>query len=97
MARYLVEMCLLDFRMAKYSSRHIAAASIFFIKKIRRKTPCWEADLQQTTHLNENDIRQCARDICSLLQNVDENDQMDALKKKFSTPQFKEVGKIKIG
>jgi hypothetical protein len=69
LARYLIEICLLDFRMSKYSSRCLAASSIFFIKKIRKRQ--WEPTLQQATELREADIRQCARDICSLLQSVD--------------------------
>lgn len=95
LARYLIEICLLDFRMTKYSSRCLAASSIFFIKKIRKRQ--WEPILQEATQLREADIRQCARDICSLLQSIEENEQMEALKKKFSSSQFKEVGKIKIG
>lgn len=42
LARYLLEICLLDFRMVKYPSRCVAAASIFFIKKIRRRVPSWD-------------------------------------------------------
>jgi hypothetical protein len=89
LARYLIEICLLDFRMNKYSNRCLAASSIFFIKKIRRKQPSWDMTLQISTELKESDIRQCARDICSLLQTIEDNEHMDALKKKFSSPQFK--------
>lgn len=74
LARYLIEICLLDFRMTKYTGRCLAAAAIFFIRKIRKRQ--WEQELQETTGLRESDIRQCARDICSLLQNIDENEHM---------------------
>lgn len=97
LARYLIEICLLDFRMVKYSSRCIAASSIFFIKKIRRKMPCWDEALQSVSYLKEEQLKQCARDVCQLLQHIEENEHMEALKKKFSSPQFREVGKIKIG
>jgi hypothetical protein len=71
--------------MYKYSNRCLVASSIFFIKKIRKKQPSWDILLQTTTELKESDIRQCARDICSLLQNIDENEHMNVLKKKFSS------------
>jgi hypothetical protein len=50
--------------MKRHSPRLIAAAAIFFIKKVRRETPCWSSELVSSRKAKyANAIKKFARNI----------------------------------
>ena len=91
--RYLLELFLIEYRMIKYNPSIVAAASIYIALKITKKT---EANsVPKVTHYTEEKLRECAKDICIILDNV-EKSTLQAIRKKFSLPKYLEVAKIKL-
>lgn len=91
--RYLLELFLIEYRMIKYCPSIVAAASIYIALKITKKS---EANLvPKITNYTEEKLRECAKDICIILDNV-EKSSLQAIRKKFSLPKFLEVAKIKL-
>ncbi|CAD8136035.1 unnamed protein product [Paramecium octaurelia] len=96
LARYLIELSILEYSMIQFSNNVLACASIYLVHKIRRIHPSWNQDqMVPLTGLNEVEIRSCAKEMCSLLQNQDKK-QFASIKKKFSMPKYFEVSKIRI-
>jgi cyclin B len=91
--RYLLELFLIEYRMIKYCPSILAAASIYIALKITKKP---EANMvPKITNYSEEKLRECAKDICIILDNV-EKSSLQAIRKKFSLPKFLEVAKIKL-
>lgn len=44
----------------------------------------------------ESDLKACAKDLCMLLENAGEIQHCNAIKKKFSSPAFHEVTRIRL-
>ena len=94
LARFLLEMSLVEYKMLKYSLSNLASSAVYLVNKIKKKE-AWSEVLSRNTKYQEPQIRQCAKDLCLLLQNV-EKSNLQAVRKKFSAPKFFEVAKIKL-
>lgn len=94
LARYLIELSLVEYKMLKYSPSMIAAAAVYLVNKIRRYEP-WPQILERNAQYFEHNVRPGAKDLCLLLQNI-EKCSLQAVRKKYSNPKFLEVAKIKI-
>lgn len=91
--RYLLELFLLEYKMNKYNANLQACSSLYITFKITKKN---EIDkLIKICEFNEDQLRECSKDICCILDNV-EKSSLQAIKKKFSLPKFNEVAKIKL-
>lgn len=104
LARYLIELPLIEYRMLKYSPSNLAASAVYLTLKILPrqdenmqdvKQPAWEPKMQDHTGYQENDLRPCAKDLCILLQGI-EKCSLQAVRKKFSHPNFNEVALIRL-
>lgn len=91
--RYLLELFLIEYRMIKYPPSMLAASSIYIALKITKKTEANQ--VPKVTSYTEDKLRECAKDICIILDNV-EKSSLQAIRKKFSLPKFLEVAKIKL-
>ena len=91
--RYLLELFLLDYRMLKYNPSLVAASTIYITLKITKKRE-WER-IPSLSSYNEDKLRDCAKDICLILDGV-EKSNLKAVRKKFSLPKFMEVSLIKF-
>ncbi len=76
MARYLIELPLIEYRMLKYCPSLLAASALFLALKIIPrfdeinldiKLPAWDEKLHKHTGYNESLLRPCAKDLCILL------------------------------
>ncbi len=94
LARFLLEMSLVEYKMLKYSLSNLASSAVYLVNKIKKKE-AWSEVLSRNTRYQEPQIRQCAKDLCLLLQNI-EKSNLQAVRKKFSAPKFFEVAKIKL-
>jgi G2/mitotic-specific cyclin-B, other len=98
LSEYLIELGLLNCKMLKYTPSMMACGALYLTMKITKKPVAWPTCIKYT----ENEIRQCAKDLCNELQNNEkmndkgEKNALRALKKKFSAPKFCEVSKIKL-
>jgi hypothetical protein len=79
--------------MIKYNPSLLAASTMYITLKITKKT-----DMEKVTELigyTEEVLKECAKDICQILDNVEKN-SLQAIRNKFSLPKFMEVAKIKF-
>jgi hypothetical protein len=95
LARYLIELPLIEYKMLRYTPSMIAAAAVYLTMKILKRDSPWNDHLKEETQYNEQQVRPCAKDLCILLQGI-EKCSLQAVRKKFSLPKFNEVALIKI-
>ena len=91
--RYLLELFLVDYKMLKYNPTLLASASLYITLKITKKGEVEK--ICSLTEYSEERLRDCAKDICLILDNV-EKANLQAVRKKFSLSKFLEVAKIKF-
>ena len=92
--RYILEICLVEYKMLKYSPSMIASASVWLANKIFKDEE-WNDDLIKNTKLDEVAVKNCAKDIVVILQNS-EKSSLSAVKRKFSSTKMMEVSQIKL-
>ena len=91
---YLLTLCLIDCRFAKYTQGVIATTVCFFLKKIFYGVNINEF-LGNFVKIEENEIKNCLIDICFLLFNV-ENSIYTSINKKFKNISEEIISKVKI-
>jgi cyclin B len=91
--RYLLELFLVEFKMLRYNPSLLAATTIYITIKISKKIDYDQ--LYQVTNYSEDKLRECAKDVCTILDHV-EKSSLQAIKKKYSLPKFFEVSKIRF-
>ena len=72
LARYLIELPLIEYRMLKYCPSNVAASALFLAQKImQRGEPAWNEIIQTHSGYSESQLRPCAKDLCILLQGIE--------------------------
>jgi G2/mitotic-specific cyclin-B, other len=66
MARYLLELALIDYQMLKFGPSELACAAIYLVQKLFKKET-WSAQLQRMLGYSEKAVRPCARELCFLM------------------------------
>lgn len=97
LARYLIELPLIEYRMLKYSASLTAASSLYVASHILKKkiSPSWNHSMGRTTGYKESQLRSCAKDLCILFHGINKIN-LQAVKKKFSSSKFYKVGLITL-
>lgn len=85
---YFLELALLDYKMLRYRASVTAAAALYLSRKIHQSQDRW-----QNAHFSENELKACAKDLCSLAQNA-EKGNLQAVRKKFALERFSEVATV---
>ena len=91
MARYLLELALVEYSFLKYTPSNIAASAAYLAAKIFKMKTTWNALAQKCSQYTEQDIRSCAKKLCELITKG-KTSSLDAVKRKFSDKNFYEVG-----
>jgi len=94
LAKYLIELSLVEYKMLKYTPSNIAASALYLSSKILKKTP-WNEYLERNAQYTEQEVRPCAKDLCVLLQNAPKT-SLQAVRKKFSQKKYMEISKIQL-
>jgi cyclin B len=92
LAQYVLELALVDYKMIRYPPSHMAASAVLLSNKLLRRQPAWTQMAVKHTDLTENSLRGCVKEMRGLLSDA-ENSYLQAVRKKFSHPQFGEVAK----
>lgn len=92
LARYMLELALVEFKMMKYLPSNLACSAIYLVNKLEKREG-WPEIMTKHTKYNETQLRACARDLCLLLQNAGKSN-LQAVKRKFSSSKYLEVAKI---
>jgi cyclin B len=93
LAQYLLELSLVDYNMVKYSPSHVAAAAVLLSNKLLRHQPSWKEACVKHTKLTEQKLKECAKEMCALLEHAEHN-SMQAVRKKFSNAKYHSVAKL---
>jgi len=94
MAKYLLELALVEYKMLKYSPSNIACSAIYLINKINKREG-WPSNMAKNTKYAETQLRPCAKDLCMLLQNVGKS-SLQAVRRKFSSSKYTQASKIQL-
>ena len=98
MGKYLMESFLLDIKYIKYKPSMIACASCYIVMKFFKKKnykdsydkKYYSLPTDGKSKFNENDIKDCAKDICSLIDNIYKK-KFFGCQKKFSDDKHQNV------
>ena len=94
-ARYALELALVNYRMVKYQPSAVACSAIYLVHKLQKKKECWDEVMQRNSYYQEAQLRTCAKDLCALIQKAKKSN-LKAVTKKFSSSRYLEVGKIEL-
>tara|TARA_B110000285_G_C14845931_1_gene477581 strand:+ start:354 stop:773 length:420 start_codon:yes stop_codon:yes gene_type:complete len=94
LARFLLELAMVEVKMNKWNASMLAAASIYISKKIKESSLPWSPFMISQTGHSENEIRECARDICFILNNVENKSFYKAIQTKYNDPKYLSVSAL---
>lgn len=94
MGRYLLELCLIEYKIQKYKPSLLACAAVYLTNKLYKKEG-WSETMVRNTEYAEQELRTCAKEMCVLLHNSPKS-SLQAVRRKFSAPKFFEVAKIQL-
>jgi cyclin B len=91
--QYILELTLLDYRMIRYAPSHLAAAAAFLSNKLLKQHPSWPATMVRHTHQVEVQIKDCARELCKLVEEASRNKSSQAVHRKFCQAAYSSVAR----
>jgi len=94
LARYLIELATVEYKMMKYTQSNLACSAIYLVNKIQKKEG-WSELMIKHGKYSETQLRPCAKDLCILLQNAAKSN-LQAVRRKFSSTKYLEVAKITL-
>lgn len=92
LANYLLELTLVEHKMVKYSPSQLAAAAMLLSNKLLRRQPSWPSVVAKHTRCTEQSLKECAKEMCGLLEQAEQN-PLQAIRKKYSQPRHHEIAK----
>ena len=93
LAWFLMELCLINYKTLKFKMSQIAASAILIASKA---TNIYRNDwLYQNIGIQEKELGECCKEMYDFY-NYNLNHNLKAIRKKFSSPKFDEVAKIKL-
>ena len=92
LARYLIELGLVEYKLLKYKPSNIAASAIYLTQKTLKN---FSRSLSEQTPSTDTEIRVCAKELAVIAQRA-EKYTLQAVRKKFLNERFDEVAKIPI-
>lgn len=91
LGRYFLEIFLMDYRINKYQNSLVACAVVYLVLKINKYEDY--RIINCFTLSAEKDLKNCAKEICFLVENIDSTNLL-SIKNKYSAKEFHEVSKI---
>eukprot|EP00929_Paragymnodinium_shiwhaense_P000381 TRINITY_DN100628_c0_g1_i1.p1 TRINITY_DN100628_c0_g1~~TRINITY_DN100628_c0_g1_i1.p1 ORF type:complete len:558 (-),score=153.34 TRINITY_DN100628_c0_g1_i1:221-1894(-) len=90
---YLLELTLMDVKLASKTPSHLAAGALYLSNKLLRKSPSWPAALARSTRMSDAFVKESAKAICALLEQAETN-SLQAVRKKYSQQKYHSVAKL---
>ena len=92
LAWFLMELCLIDYKILKFKMSYIAASAILIAYKT---LGIYRSDFSSIIGIEENQLEECCKEIYNFyVYNSTHN--LQAIRKKFALTRFNEVSKIKL-
>jgi hypothetical protein len=95
LARYCIELCLLEYHMLRYLPSELAACSVYLATKILNREHNTLNLVARITKHDEERVRACARDMLVLFQAAPKHTLM-AVREKFASSTFFSVSSIRL-
>eukprot|EP00801_Mesodinium_rubrum_P004536 Mrub_04539.p1 GENE.Mrub_04539~~Mrub_04539.p1 ORF type:complete len:391 (+),score=129.13 Mrub_04539:53-1174(+) len=97
-AKYLSELSLLDVKYLKSMPSRLAAAAVYLSVKINKNADAnWNQDLCELSRLQEKDIRETAKILCSILKSYgSDKTSLQAVRKKYLLEKYMKVARVEI-
>eukprot|EP00826_Nyctotherus_ovalis_P005139 TRINITY_DN11152_c0_g2_i3.p1 TRINITY_DN11152_c0_g2~~TRINITY_DN11152_c0_g2_i3.p1 ORF type:complete len:376 (-),score=87.78 TRINITY_DN11152_c0_g2_i3:19-1146(-) len=95
LAQFLLELSLVDAKMLKHSASATAAAALYISKKLNNDFEKLDEAVEAVTNYTKNSLTWCAKDMIEVLKESSKS-SLQAVRKKFATVKYMEVGRIKI-
>lgn len=92
-AWFLVELCLPEYSMLRYSPSHLAAAAVFTAQRTLGKSSAWGNTLMKHSGYSEQQLRLCVSQMIALHQKAGTGN-LTAVHKKYSTQKFLSVAQL---
>lgn len=93
LAKYILELALLDYRLISYTSSHLVAAALLLSNILIARRPVWPATMLQSTRHAEHVLQACVEDMRSNFESA-ATAQLQAVRKKYSLPQHRRVAQM---
>jgi len=94
LARYLLELALIDFKFLKYTSSNLATSALYLSGKVLKKN-FWNEGIAKESKMKEEDVRICAKDLCFSLQNAGDS-VLQGVRRKYSMMEYEGIAKIQL-
>lgn len=101
LARYILELQMIEYRMMKYCPSVIAMGSLYLCWKIlrtieiRKKILDWPQEMSHVINHDEKDVRDCAKDLYVIMRNA-EKCPLQAIRKKYMSEEYERISLIKL-
>ena len=93
LAWFLMELCLIDYKALKFKMSHIAASAILIAAKAMK---IYKKDwFYKNIGIEEKELEECCKELYEFYQ-YNSTHNLQAIRKKFSSSKYDEVGKIKL-
>lgn len=74
LARYMIELSLVEYKMIKYPPLKLAVSAIYFsFKLFKIPSSEWKDKILCLVNYTESELRECAKDLCYFLQKASES------------------------
>ncbi len=80
--------------MLRWKPSQIACSAIYIAKKVLKRSHAWSEFMCEQTGYDEKAIRECAKELCIILNYARTKPNYQAVYKKFSLVKYMEVAKI---
>lgn len=95
MAEYLLELSMIDIKMLRYEPSCLVSAALLMSNEIYGRRPAWPQHMAQHSRRSEETLRGCADELHELM-NAAPTNQLQAVRKKFSQPEYHCVGRTTL-
>lgn len=68
----------------------------YLVNKIRKISPSWPSEFKELVGYDENELKNCAKNLCSLLEKSPDLENVKNIRAKFSKPKFCSASSIKL-
>lgn len=96
MACYLLELCLIEVRMNKWTPSRVACSALYLSRKMLQQAKPWSREMQAMTSLTEREVRESAKEICNMLNLAHQKKIYEPIFKKYSTQKYLQVAQVPV-
>ncbi|KAJ7542923.1 hypothetical protein O6H91_09G017500 [Diphasiastrum complanatum] len=93
LAFFLVELCLTEYMMVKFSPSLLAAAAVYTAQCTLKRTPSWSATLQRHSGYTEEQLKECVAMMVAFHHKAGEG-TLTVVHKKYSSSKFESVATL---